>query len=117
LKPVVFVISSPEDWRSVRTDICGSRDVHIVIQLVSDNIERTFGALASLGYKPIVPITMKQFSNSELRQTWIRDKGMQVLQFWSDAHRETSVDVFVTEPFTFDEEYARALIAPLSDKL
>ncbi len=89
----------------------------IVVQLIPDNIERTFKALASLGYRPIVPITMEQFSNNELRQSWIRDKGMQVLQFWSDAHRETSVDVFVTEPFSFDEEYAQALITPLDDKL
>jgi hypothetical protein len=94
-----------------------TKDVDIVIQLIPDNIERTFTALASLGYRPIVPITMKQFSNSELRQSWVRDKGMQVLQFWSDAHRETSVDVFVTEPFAFDEEYARALVTPLHDKL
>jgi len=27
------------------------------------------------------------------------------------------VDVFVTEPFAFDEEYARALVTPLHDKL
>ena len=81
--------------------------------MIPDNIERTFTALASLGYQPIVPITMEQFSNSELRQSWIRNKGMQVLQFWSDAHRETSVDIFVTEPFAFDEEYARSLVAPL----
>jgi hypothetical protein len=40
---------------------------------------------------------------------------MQVLQFWSDAHRETSVDVFVTEPFDFDAEYASALLSPLND--
>jgi hypothetical protein len=26
-------------------------------------------------------------------------------------------NLFVTEPFTFDEEYARALVAPLHDKL
>jgi len=83
--------------------------------MIPDNIERTFTALASLGYRPIVPITMEQFSNSELRQSWIRNRGMQVLQFWSDAHRETSVDVFVTEPFAFDEEYAPALVAPLHD--
>lgn len=94
-----------------------TKDVDIVIQLVPDNIERTFAALTSLGYRPIVPITMKQFSNSELRASWVRDKGMQVLQFWSDAHRETSVDVFATEPFAFDEEYARALVTPLNDKL
>ena len=94
-----------------------TKDVDIVIQLIPDNIERTFTALASLGYRPIVPITQQQFSNSELRQSWIRDKGMQVLQFWSDAHRETSVDVFVTEPFAFDEEYAHAFVTPLHDKL
>ncbi len=34
---------------------------------------------------------------------------MQVLQFWSDAHKETSVDVFVAEPFSFEEEYPNAL--------
>jgi hypothetical protein len=44
-----------------------TKDVDIVIQLIPDNIERTFAALASLGYKPIVPITKQQFSNSELR--------------------------------------------------
>jgi hypothetical protein len=38
---------------------------------------------------------------------------MQVLQLWSDRHRETSIDVFAYEPFPFDEEYARALIKPL----
>ena len=42
---------------------------------------------------------------------------MQVLQFWSDAHRETSVDVFVTEPFNFDAEYASALLSPLNDRI
>jgi hypothetical protein len=94
-----------------------TKDVDIVVQLIPDNIERMFTALAFLGYRPIVPITMQQFSNTELRRSWVHDKGMQVLQFWSDAHRETSVDVFVTEPFSFDEEYARALVTPLHDNL
>lgn len=94
-----------------------TKDVDIVIRLVPDNIERTFTALSSLGYRPSVPITREQFSNSELRNGWVRDKGMQVLQFWSDAHRETSVDVFVTEPFDFDTEYASALTSPLNDRL
>ncbi len=38
---------------------------------------------------------------------------MQVLQLWSDRHRETSIDIFVQEPFPFEEEYARALVKPL----
>ena len=42
---------------------------------------------------------------------------MQFLQFWSDSHRETPVDVFVDEPFSFEEEYARALLKPLYGKV
>jgi len=38
---------------------------------------------------------------------------MQVLAFWSDAHRETPVDVFVREPFPFEDEYQHALVKPL----
>jgi hypothetical protein len=35
---------------------------------------------------------------------------MTVLTFDSDPHRDTPVDVFVTEPFIFDEEYRHALV-------
>ena len=90
-----------------------TKDVDCVVQLAPDNIERAFRALASLGYRPSVPVTSEQFANAQLRETWVRDKGMQVLQFWSDEHRETPIDMFVREPFDFDEEYARALVKPL----
>src|SRR5207247_1159456 len=43
----------------------------------------------------------------------IRDKRMTVLNFWCARHRDTTVDVFVTEPFDFDEECGRALVKPL----
>lgn len=39
---------------------------------------------------------------------------MAVLNFHGDSHRETPVDVFVTEPFDFDEEYHRALVADIA---
>ena len=94
-----------------------TKDVDLVAQLMPENIARIFSALAALGYRPLVPITAEQFSDQSLRDGWIRDKGMQVLQFWSDQHRETPVDVFVTEPFPFDEEYARAVAKPLHANL
>ena len=90
-----------------------TKDVDLVIELIPENVERAFAALGSLGYKPTVPITWSQFANAELRASWIRDKGMQVLQFWCDAHIETPIDVFVAEPFPFDQEYQNALIKPL----
>ena len=90
-----------------------TKDVDLVVQLLPENVERAFRALGKLGYRPMVPITAAQFADAHQRETWIREKGMQVLQFWSDAHRETPVDLFVTEPFAFDQEYERALIKPL----
>ncbi len=90
-----------------------TKDVDLVAELIPHNVERTFAALATLGYRPTVPITPSQFADAGLRASWIRDKGMQVLQFWCDVHIETPIDVFVTEPFPFEQEYQRALIKPL----
>jgi hypothetical protein len=90
-----------------------TKDLDLVVQLVPDNIVRAFSAVAGLGYRPLVPITAAQFADAAQRESWIRDKGMRVLQFWSDAHRETPIDLFVAEPFAFDDEYAGALVKPL----
>lgn len=90
-----------------------TKDVDVVVQLVAGNIERTFTALAGLGYRPNVPISATQFADAAMRRRWIWEKGMQVLQFWSEAHRETPIDVFVTEPFDFEVEYGSALMKPL----
>lgn len=91
-----------------------TQDVDLVIALDSANIVGAFQMLAKLGYKPAVPITAAQFADAELRQRWIRDKGMMVLNFFSDQYRETSVDVFVTEPFDFQRESMDALQGELA---
>ena len=72
-----------------------TRDVDLVLQLVPENIVSAFGALEEIGYRPLVPATAGEFN------------------FRCDRHRDTPVDVFVTEPFDFDEEYGRALVKPL----
>ncbi len=90
-----------------------TRELDVVVHLIPDNIARAFAALESLGYRPSVPVTLAQFSDKAQRQSWLAEKGMQVLQFWSDLHRETPIDVFVEEPFAFEEEYERALLKPL----
>lgn len=93
-----------------------TKDVDFVIQLVPANIERAFTVLATLGYRPLVPITGEQFADAGNRERWISDKGMIVLQFWSDSHSETPIDVFVTEPFDFEKEYEAALCKSLFNR-
>lgn len=93
-----------------------TKDADFVIQLVPRNITAAFQAMESLGYKPIVPVTAQQFADAELRESWIRDKGMQVLQLWSDEHEETPIDIFVSEPFPFEDEFQRALVKTMYGK-
>lgn len=90
-----------------------TRDIDLVLQLDPQNILSAFAALEKIGYRPLVPVTAAELADAARRSGWIRDKGMTVLNFWCDRHRETPVDVFVTEPFPFDEEYSRALVKPL----
>lgn len=95
-----------------------TRDADLVIELIPENIERAFKALATIGYFPKVPITAEQFSDAKIRKRWSDEKQMKVLQFWSDQHRETNLDVFIAHPFDFDTEWDKALqqkFAPESD--
>jgi len=86
-----------------------TRDIDLVIGLDPDNVVLAFKALENTGYRPIVPITAQQFANPAQRQQWIDEKGMQVLNFFSDEHPLTNIDIFVYEPFDFQTEYADSL--------
>lgn len=85
-----------------------TQDVDLVIALDPKNVTPAFTALATLGYAPIVPVSANDFANEEVRRSWIEQKGMTVLGFFSDVHRETPIDMFVDIPFDFDIEYAQA---------
>ncbi|WP_234981636.1 hypothetical protein [Fontimonas thermophila] len=92
-------------------------DIDLVIALDANNIISAFAALALIGYRPAIPVTADQFADTTQRRRWIEEKGMQVLNFFSDRHRETSVDVFVYEPFDFEQEYERALVGEIAPGL
>lgn len=87
-----------------------TRDLDIVIRLQPDLIRAAFGALELLGYRPAVPVTAEAFADAEQRSRWIADKGMTVLNFFSDRHRGATVDVFTAEPFDFSSEYEGAMV-------
>ncbi len=88
-------------------------DLDLVIALDAENVLRSLGALAKLGYYPRVPVKIEDFANPQLREQWVYEKGMVVFQLVSDAHPETPVDVFVTTPFDFEVQYERAARLPL----
>ena len=85
-----------------------TQDVDMVIRLEKKIIGRAFSALERIGYQPAVPVTAVEFADPVRREKWQREKNMRVLRFWSDQHRETTLVVFVAEPFDFEREFASA---------
>ena len=83
-------------------------DLDLVIQLRPENIVTAWEAMEKIGYRARIPVSAREFADEKKRELWRREKGMLVLQFWSDEHRRTQVDVFVREPFDFDREHATA---------
>ncbi|MEO5511185.1 MAG: nucleotidyltransferase [Longimicrobiales bacterium] len=92
-----------------------TQDVDLVIQLDPVTIHRAFDALAAIGYRPIVQVDSAAFADAEQRRRLIDEKGLTVLNFWSDTHRDTPVDVFVSEPFDFEYEYRNAMVQEIAD--
>lgn len=94
-----------------------TKDLDLVLELVTDNVERAMATLDELGYRPTVPVPAHEFADPEKRREWIERKNMQVFQLWSERFPDTPIDIFVDEPFPFAEEYRRALVKPLGDSV
>ena len=88
-------------------------DLDLVIALEDTNIRAALAVLEQLGYRPRAPVPAQQLADPEIRRAWIADKGLTVFALWSPEHPATEIDIFVEEPFPFDEAYARAVRADL----
>lgn len=84
-------------------------DIDLVIQLTPDNIRCTFEALEKLDFRPRIPVTVEEFTNPLIREKWAREKGMIVLNFFSGIEAPCAIDLFIREPFPFDETFAKAV--------
>lgn len=94
-----------------------TEDLDLVLDLGRENVLRALRALQALGYRPTLPVPAEDFADAETRRTWHEDRNVEVFSLTSHRHPETTVDLFVREPFDFDEEYAEALMAELAPGL
>lgn len=88
-------------------------DIDLVLSLERANVLAAVKALGGLGYKPRAPVHAEDFADPAVRRSWVEEKGLTVFSLWSPSYPATDIDVFVEEPFPFDEAYGRALHAQL----
>lgn len=88
----------------------GTADIDLVIELSPENCRRALDALAGAGLKPRLPVDMLQFADPEIRRDWVEKRNMLVFQLWDPDVPGRSVDVFVREPFGFEELWAKSVL-------
>lgn len=90
-------------------------DIDFVIQLDQPNAERAVRVLTSMGLKPRAPVDPIQFANTEIRQTWIRDKNMMVFSFFDPKDAFLTIDLFVEYPVEFEGLFERSVVKKLGN--
>lgn len=89
-------------------------DLDLVVRLDDANAARAIDALIALGFQARAPVDARGFADAAVRRSWIDEKGLTVFSLWSPALPGTEVDLFVAEPFDFDEIDSRAVVADLA---
>lgn len=86
-----------------------TKDIDLVVALDEDNSRRALKALVGLGYRPAVPVALWDFLDPVKRRDWIENKNARVFPLVSDAHPLTPVEIFLEEPFEFENAYGAAV--------
>lgn len=82
-------------------------DLDFVIDLAPENALKAIEILQDEGYSPKIPVPFEQFADENLRRDWVENRNMLAFPLYSEKHRATGIDIFVREPFDFEEAYER----------
>lgn len=80
-------------------------DIDLVVDLEENNLNRFIAVMKELNFKPKIPVRLEDFIKKEIRESWIREKRMTVFSLFDPKNPFFLLDVFVTEPFDFDEVF------------
>jgi predicted nucleotidyltransferase len=90
-------------------------DVDLVIDLHTEEAQKTVRALSGHGFKPRAPVDPMQFADTAQRTRWIEEKGMEVFSFFHSKNPALSVDLFARHPIPFETLWSRSVQMSLGD--
>ena len=84
-------------------------DIDLMILLQSENILKLVSQLTRWGYKPKIPIDPRDLADEKTRSSWIRDKEMKALNFFSEKLPIGEIDVVFESPIPYDKLKLRSV--------
>ena len=80
-------------------------DIDIVLKVDKKNLSKFVRVAKKLGLQPRLPLAIDDLIDGEKRKSWIVDKDMLVYSLYDAQNPFFLLDIFVEEPFNFDEVY------------
>ena len=88
-----------------------TKDLDLIVDFDRANLRRLTQALSDIGYAPKVPENPEQLADIEVRNRWMRKKGMKVFSFVEQRPPFYLVDIMVKHRGQFDTLYRRRTYA------
>jgi hypothetical protein len=83
-------------------------DIDLVVDLDEEQAMKAIDALVAMGLRPRVPVNPRDFADRAIRESWIRERGMQVFSMIDPSNPMRVVDLFVSHPVPFEELWSRS---------
>jgi predicted nucleotidyltransferase len=91
-------------------------DIDLMVLLEPENILKLVRKLTQWGYRPKIPIDPKDLADETKRDSWIREKGMKALNFYSETLPIGEIDIVIDSPISYEELRSRAVKIELQDE-
>lgn len=88
-------------------------DIDLMILLQTKNILNFVNKLTQWGYKPKIPINPRDLADKSKRDSWIKDKGMKAVNFYSETLSIGEIDIVIDSPIPYDKLKSRAITVEL----
>jgi predicted nucleotidyltransferase len=91
-------------------------DIDLMILLEPENVIKLVTKLTQWGYKPKIPIDPRDLADETKRTSWILEKGMKALNFYSETLPIGEIDILIDTPVPYEELKGRAIKVELQDE-
>ena len=91
-------------------------DIDLMILLEPENVLKLVTKLTQWGYKPKIPVDPRDLADGMKRNSWVHDKGMKALNFYSETLPIGEIDILIDTPVPYEELKGRAIKVELQDE-
>ena len=91
-------------------------DIDLMVHLEPENILKLVTKLTQWGYKPKIPIDPRDLADEGKRDSWVHEKGMKALNFYSETLPIGEIDIIIDTPIPYEELRNRAIRIELQDE-